>query len=238
MTKEWLFACAATGILVPVEKYAFRLEDKEDGNEIECVPLEDPYSAETGSQSASVSLEVWRCSPEEEAAIMETSDATSVVQPELCLEKEVTVTKTVTMDDLTENDRHLSSLPLRRPPFHNRPFRPSFDLTDVMQELASPVVSSLRSRKSRGSRNSFPLDDFFAENIQQTLSKLGGVAPHNKKGEEIAYEGLESDDQQGHGGLVWYCLHSISTLAKTSFNGTLTLSLLTVPSPQFSNIAN
>ena len=74
--------------------------------------------------------------------------------------------------------------PVKRPSMYFRPFRPSFDLADVMEELASPACPSLRGRKSRGSRNSFPLDDLFAENIKQTLQKLGPVAPSARESDE------------------------------------------------------
>ena len=54
-------------------------------------------------------------------------------------------------------------------PLIRKSWRPSFDLTDALAEVASPLVTSVRSRKSRGSRHSFPLDDLFAENVQQGL---------------------------------------------------------------------
>lgn len=60
-----------------------------------------------------------------------------------------------------------------------KPFRPSFDLADAMEELESPLVPSLRSRKSRASRNSFPLDDFFQEHIQQAVKRTGNLGVSN-----------------------------------------------------------
>lgn len=166
VSREWLFACAANGTLIPINKYpvdkskVIEMDNFEDG------PLENPTTDESNTKEDAQEVKV-RVVQEE--IRMETSDAASAMQVK-------------SVNKVTYNERSAQNQPVRKPSIYNRPFRPSFDLTDVMEELASPACQSLRRRKSRASRNSFPLDDFFAENIKQTLQKIGPVAPPTGEG--------------------------------------------------------
>ena len=62
---------------------------------------------------------------------------------------------------------------MKPPPYFGKPKRPSFDLSDAIESLQSPVCSSgnssAHSRLSRSSRSSFPLDDYIQENMQAAL---------------------------------------------------------------------
>lgn len=165
VSREWLFACAANGALVPIDKYPVGCDEK---IVMDAHPLENQRTnkSSTKEEPQNVNLR----SADEEIP-METNDAASAIQA-------------VNVNKATGSHGSTQKPPVKRPSIYNRPFRPSFDLTDVMAELASPAFPSLRSRKSRGSRNSFPLDDFFAENIKQTLQKLGAVAPPTRQGDD------------------------------------------------------
>lgn len=169
MSREWLFACAASGTLVPINKYPVDKDKMIQMDKADIHPLENlrPDEPLTKDNAQEVNLKTARG----EEVPMETSDPASAIQ--------VTNVNKVTCNDGTTHKR-----PVKRPSIYNRPFRPSFDLTDVMEELASPACRNLKSRKSRGSRNSFPLDDFFAENIKQTLQKLGTVAPPTREDDQ------------------------------------------------------
>lgn len=165
VSREWLFACAANDALVPIDKYPVGCDEK---IVMDAHPLENQRmnKSSTKEEPQNVNLR----SADEEIP-METNDAASAIQA-------------VNVNKATGSHGSTQKQPVKRTSIYNRPFRPSFDLTDVMAELASPAFPSLRSRKSRGSRNSFPLDDFFAENIKQTLQKLGAVAPPTRQGDD------------------------------------------------------
>ena len=168
MSRDWLFACAASGTLVPINKYPVDRDKMIEMDKVDIHPLENlrPDEPLTKDNAQEVNLKIAR-----DEVPMETSDPASAIQ--------VANVNKVTCNDGTTHKR-----PVKRPSIYNRPFRPSFDLTDVMEELASPACPNLKSRKSRGSRNSFPLDDFFAENIKQTLQKLGTVAPPTREDDQ------------------------------------------------------
>lgn len=137
-------------------------------DKVDIHPLENlrPDEALTKDNAQEVNLKTAR-----EEVPMETSDPASAIQ-------------VTNINKVTCNDGTTHKCPVKRPSIYNRPFRPSFDLTDVMEELASPACHNLKGRRSRGSRNSFPLDDFFAENIKQTLQKLGTVAPPTREDDQ------------------------------------------------------
>lgn len=168
VSREWLFACAANGTLVRIDKYPVDKSKISEMDNIDGGPLENPTADVASTKEDAQKVNVRNL---QEEIPMETSDAASAVQ-------------VVNVDKVTDNQRSTRKQPIRRPSIYNRPFRPSFDLADVMEELASPACHSLRRRKSRASRNSFPLDDFFAENIKQTLQKIGTVAPPTREGED------------------------------------------------------
>ena len=174
VSREWLFACAASGTLVPIDKYPVDKDKMVEMENVDINPLEHlrPDELLTKDKAEEVNVKT-----AQEDIPMEASDPASAMQ-------------VADVNKMSCNNGSAHKWPVKRPSIYNRPFRPSFDLTDVMDELASPACRShsLRSRKSRGSRNSFPLDDFFAENIKQTLQKLGTVAPPSRD------DGLDEDD--------------------------------------------
>lgn len=178
VSREWLFVCAANGTLVPINKYPVDKSKTIEVENIEAAAMEnqtkDEPSIREDSQEVNVKT-VQEDIPMEandvEEIPMEVNDAQAAMQ-------------VVNADKMNSNQEGMQKQLARRPSIYNRPFRPSFDLADVMEELASPACHSLRRRKSRASRNSFPLDDFFAENIKQTLQKFGTVAPPNAEGED------------------------------------------------------
>lgn len=161
VSREWLFACAASGTLVPIDKYPVERDKMIEMDNVHTHPLENlrPDEPLTKDDAQEVNVKT----AQEETPVQTSNPASAM--------------RVANLNKVTGNNGSTHKQPVKRPSIYNRPFRPSFDLTDVMEELASPACHSLRSRKSRGSRNSFPLDDFFAENIKQTLQKLGTVAP-------------------------------------------------------------
>lgn len=160
VSRDWLFACASDGTLVPFDKYPVSIDKKLAMDVIDPCPPEK-LRADTTQLS--------NLKTDEVELPMETTDDTSVPHAQKAN---------------SGSGGSTEKQPVKRPSMYFRPFRPSFDLADVMEELASPACPSLRGRKSRGSRNSFPLDDLFAENIKQTLQKLGPVAPSTRKSDE------------------------------------------------------
>ena len=167
VSREWLFACAASGTLIPIDKYPVGSDKRFVMDDFNACPSEELRADGLDTKDTALKVNI----ATEDKIPMEISDATSSLHA-------------VNVNSATGDHGSTQKQPVKRLSIYFRPFRPSFDLADVMEELASPACPSLRSRKSRGSRNSFPLDDFFAENIKQTLQKLGTVAPPTREGEE------------------------------------------------------
>lgn len=195
VSREWLFACAASGVSVPIGDYPV-CYDSADA---------EVKSAACASENMSTDMVTEEDAQEgnvrtaQEDVAMEIDKAPSVAAQSAFLHK-VECPSAVNGDHPTGDagNGNGQKQPTKRPSIYNRPFRPSFDLADVMEELASPVCPSVRSRRSRASRNSFPLDDFFAENIKQTLQKLGSVAPPttNNDPQEDGGDKTTDDEQQ------------------------------------------
>ncbi|PFX26384.1 DNA topoisomerase 2-binding protein 1-A [Stylophora pistillata] len=173
VSRDWLFACAAGGTLVPTNEYPVG-SDKKVVVDANVCPSEE---LRVGKADAKDTSQDHILKSEEGELPIETNNEVSALHVQ-------------NVNNGGGDQGSTEKQPVKRPSMYFRPFRPSFDLADVMEELASPVCSSLRGRKSRGSRNSFPLGDFFAENIKQTLKKLGTVAPRTRKGDE------ENDDDE------------------------------------------
>ena len=200
VSQQWLFACAMRGTLVsisefPVSKDHVSIPSKADANPVERM-------TEDGSSSKENTKDDNERTAQEEVGL-ETDDLLSTEMPALPNKKETT-----NADKPIADGSHALKQPIKRPSIYSRPFRPSFDLADVMEELQSPACASLRSRKSRGSRNSFPLDDFFAENIKQTLQKFGAVAPPTREGEDdgawTAYDEQQREKVNFRSWLIWF----------------------------------
>ena len=184
VSREWLFACAASGTVVPIDKYPVDKDKVTEMDNVDIRPLENlrPNELLTKDNAEEVNVKA------QEEIPMETNDPASAMQ-------------VANVNKVTCNNGSTHKRPVKRPSIYNRPFRPSFDLTDVMEELASPACHShsLKSRKSRASRNSFPLDDFFAENIKQTLQKLGTVAPPTREDDQGEVDNDETIDEVHQG---------------------------------------
>ena len=193
VSREWLFACAASGTLVPINKYPVDKDKMIEMDNVDIHPLENlrPDEPLTRDDAEEVNVKT-----AQEEIPMETSDLASAMQ-------------VANVNKVTCNDGSTHKRPVKRPSIYNRPFRPSFDLTDVMEELASPVCRSFKTRKSHGSRNSFPLDDFFAENIKQTLQKLGTVAPPTREDDQGEDDNDVTIDEVHQGGEVQLLLINI-----------------------------
>lgn len=159
VSRDWLFACASDGTLVPFDKYPVSSDKKLAMDVIDPCP---PEELRVDNEDTKDSTQLLNLKTDKVELPMETTDDASVPHGQKAN---------------SGSGGSTEKQPVKRPSMYFRPFRPSFDLADVMEELASPACPSLRGRKSRGSRNSFPLDDLFAENIKQTLQKLGPVAP-------------------------------------------------------------
>ena len=192
VSREWLFACATSGTLLPIDDYPLGKNNMNMVFQSEAPSLEHPIKNNSSTKETAQNKNM-RTSQEEVA--IETNSALSAMQPAPSHQVE---------SANAENNVDSGSAPkrpIKRPSIYSRPFRPSFDLADVMEELASPACSSRRSRKSRCSRNSFPLDDFFAENLKQTLQKLGTVAPPTTGSEDGCGDGDPgtTDDEQQEG---------------------------------------
>ena len=73
---------------------------------------------------------------------------------------------------------------MKVPPFFGKPQLPAFDLTDALEYLQSPCASSgsssAHSRLSRGSRNSFLMDDLIQEQLQAALKNTGNLLESRK----------------------------------------------------------
>lgn len=189
VSREWLFACAASGTLVPIDDYPVGKDNAVALGKSGAQPSAGLSKDETRTKENAPDANA-RTAQKEVA--MEMSDVSAAVQP---ASRTVEFASAVNDDKPTDDHSSAQKRPVKRPSIYSRPFRPSFDLADVMEELASPACKSLRSRKSRSSRNSFPLDDFFAENIKQTLQNLGTVAPPAREDED-GCDGDETDDEQ------------------------------------------
>lgn len=166
VSRDWLFACASDGTLVPFDKYPVSSDKKLAMDVIDPCP---PEELRVDNEDTKDSTQLLNLKTDKVELPMETTDDASVPHGQKAN---------------SGSGGSTEKQPVKRPSMYFRPFRPSFDLADVMEELASPVCPSLRGRKSRGSRNSFPLDDLFAENIKQTLQKLGPVAPSTRESDE------------------------------------------------------
>ena len=94
---------------------------------------------------------------------------------------------------------------MNAPAFFGKPQRPSFDLTDALEYLQSPCASSgsssAHSRLSRGSRNSFLMDDYIQEHLQAALKNTGNLLESRKVRHEdtVDKEGsaLDTVDKRG-----------------------------------------
>lgn len=166
VSRDWLFACASDGTLVPFDKYPVSSDKKLAMDVIDPCP---PEELRVDNEDTKDSTQLLNLKTDKVELPMETTDDASVPHEQKAN---------------SGSGGSTEKQPVKRPSMYFRPFRPSFDLADVMEELASPACPSLRGRKSRGSRNSFPLDDLFAENIKQTLQKLGPVAPSARESDE------------------------------------------------------
>lgn len=166
VSRDWLFACASDGTLVPFDKYPVSSDKKLAMDVIDPCP---PEELRVDNEDTKDSTQLLNLKTDKVEVPMETTDDASVPHGQKAN---------------SGSGGSTEKQPVKRPSMYFRPFRPSFDLADVMEELASPACPSLRGRKSRGSRNSFPLDDLFAENIKQTLQKLGPVAPSARESDE------------------------------------------------------
>ena len=166
VSRDWLFACASDGTLVPFDKYPVNSDKKLAMDVIDPCP---PEELRVDNEDTKDSTQLLNLKTDKVELPMETTDDASVPHGQKAN---------------SGSGGSTEKQPVKRPSMYFRPFRPSFDLADVMEELASPACPSLRGRKSRGSRNSFPLDDLFAENIKQTLQKLGPVAPSTRESDE------------------------------------------------------
>lgn len=166
VSRDWLFACASDGTLVPFDKYPVSSDKKLAMDVIDPCP---PEELSVDNEDTKDSTQLLNLKTDKVELSMETTDDASVPHGQKAN---------------SGSGGSTEKQPVKRPSMYFRPFRPSFDLADVMEELASPACPSLRGRKSRGSRNSFPLDDLFAENIKQTLQKLGPVAPSARESDE------------------------------------------------------
>ena len=166
VSRDWLFACASDGTLVPFDKYPVSSDKKLAMDVIDPCP---PEELRVDNEDTKDSTQLLNLKTDKVELPMETTDDASVPHGQKAN---------------SGSGGSTEKQPVKRPSMYFRPFRPSFDLADVMEELASPACPSLRGRKSRGSRNSFPLDDLFAENIKQTLQKLGPVAPSTRESDE------------------------------------------------------
>lgn len=203
VSQQWLFACATRGTLVsvsefPVSKDHVSIPSKADANPVE------QMTEDVSSSKESTKDDNERTAQGEVG--METDNVLSSELPALPHKKETMVA--VNADKPIADGSSALKQPIKRPSIYSRPFRPSFDLADVMEELQSPACASLRSRKSRGSRNSFPLDDFFAENIKQTLQKFGTIAPPTREGEDDgawpAYDEQQGEKVNFRSQLIWF----------------------------------
>lgn len=189
---EWLLACAVTGTLVPVEDYPVG-EDFVDADSRKGAHPSDNLGSEERSPVVK-DANTENAKPVQEEVAMETSESSA---EHLATLNDLEGQNVVNSDQLPEDNTEAQKRPMKRPSIYNHPFRPSFDLTDVMGELASPVRPSVRCRKSRASRSSFPLDDFFTENIQQTLQKIGTVVPPAKVSENRCHHNDGNDKANG-----------------------------------------
>lgn len=166
VSRDWLFACASDGTLVPFDKYPVSSDKKLAMDVIDPCP---PEELRVDNEDTKDSTQLLNLKTDKVELSMETTDDASVPHGQKAN---------------SGSGGSTEKQPVKRPSMYFRPFRPSFDLADVMEELASPACPSLRGRKSWGSRNSFPLGDLFAENIKQTLQKLGPVAPSARESDE------------------------------------------------------
>ena len=172
VSREWLFACAKSGKMENYKNYLVGCsrESKQ--------PLDMVVNAPPQKPKEVVSVEKSRTEKELTTQCENTKDSTEAKfeangynKPHNLEEK-----------NLAANITQMQKTTVASKPVIQKFFRPSFDLTDALQEVASPLVSGIRSRKSRGSRQSFPLDDLFAENVQQALKNVvkAGEEQHDK----------------------------------------------------------
>lgn len=96
---------------------------------------------------------------------------------------------------------------IKLPPHFGRPKRPSFDLSDAIEALQSPVCSSgssAHSRLSRSSRSSFLLDDYIQENMQAALKNSSNPLGSNDNGMHIAFTSTKDKHPE-----VMFCVFKV-----------------------------
>ena len=184
VTKEWLFACGENKKLVPAEDFPLKKEidnskSEDDGSEEEekLQNGEDITSDNSNADQRSVL-------PEEEAPARKTLASaaesvvasTSKIHP---LEEDVAVESREQEDYFPANDEQFE--PPRTPAKNikpmlqrEKPFRPSFDVGDVMEYLKSPATCFTPNKTGRDSRSSFAFDEFVGNQLRKAVEITGG----------------------------------------------------------------
>ena len=162
VSKEWLFACAEEKRLVPVEDYPLddhtKMDSHENEDEIEEVTVKDgdvteAEDSKTGHQQPDRVKEMSACDGNKKDLMKPCSDA------------------------LKEKDLPTSITPVApgKPLLQvGKPFKPSFDLNDMMEYLKSPATCFTPRSKSRQSNGSFALDEFVGDQLRKALEITSG----------------------------------------------------------------
>ena len=189
VTKEWLFACGEKKKLVPAEDYPLKTENvnnesQDDGNDEE---EKQQRNGNIGSENLKVGL--GNGLHEEDAPAKKT--LASAAEPGVgssskthLLEEDLTVVSREQEDCFPANHEQLA--PPRTPaksikPMLQRekPFRPSFDVGDVMEYLKSPATCFTPNKKGRDSRSSFAFDEFVGDQLRKAVEITGGNRDRN-----------------------------------------------------------
>ncbi|KAK3750778.1 hypothetical protein QZH41_015323, partial [Actinostola sp. cb2023] len=211
-SREWLFACAKSGSLQPVEDYPVSFTPATNVDPRCGTSKEDVVGSSSTDHEAARNHDA----ADDGREATDDQNSENVGGNKNTKTSNLRSSEQSTSSEQNENPKSLKAVPNFS---LKQPFRPSFDVTDAMEALESPLVPSLRSRKSRASRNSFPLDDFFQEHIQQAVKRTGNLGActvnvsrlvTNEQDHNVDNENAEDDKEEEEVGILHGVILAVS----------------------------
>ena len=181
VTKEWLFACGENKKLMPVEDFPLQHEQE---NEDEGRDEEEKEGKSEDDMNDDNRKEETRYDIKENASEHEVGLVTA--QPAVkSSSNDHPAHENGTEESHDQGDNLSANPPAMRPPTtpsikvepllqRGKPFKPSFDLGDMMEYLKSPATCFTPRTKSRANRSSFAFDEFVGSQLRKALEITGG----------------------------------------------------------------
>ena len=179
VTKEWLFSCGENKKLMPVED--FPLQSKKEKEDDECDDEEKEEKSEEDIKDNNREEErrndVKENAPAHEAGVI-------AAQPVVSSNNHP-AHENGTEEPHDQEDNPSANPKAIHPPStpsskvkpllqRGKPFRPSFDLGDMMEYLKSPATCFTPRTKGRANRGSFAFDEFVGSQLRKALEITGG----------------------------------------------------------------